>query len=66
MVGPWGALPVGLGASTTEVEDGIDGEPPGVRYRWVQQRSPLRLKKMLMAGPLGSAASRSSSVHHRG
>jgi hypothetical protein len=29
MVAPWGALPVGPTTSTTEVEEDIDGGPPG-------------------------------------
>jgi hypothetical protein len=37
MVGPLGALPVVLVASTTEVEDDVDGGPPGGCYQRVQQ-----------------------------
>jgi hypothetical protein len=29
MAGPLGVLPAGLVASTTEVEDDVDGRPPG-------------------------------------
>jgi hypothetical protein len=45
---------VGPAATTTDVEDDVDGGPPGARCRWVQQCPPLRLKKMPMVGPLGS------------
>jgi hypothetical protein len=45
---------VGPAATTTDVEDDVDGGPPGARCRWVQQCPPLRLKKMSMAGPLGA------------
>jgi hypothetical protein len=55
---------VGLAASTTEVEDDVDGGPPGWGYRWVWQRPPSRFKKTSMASPLGGAADRTNSVHH--
>jgi hypothetical protein len=35
MAGPWGALSTGPVASTTEVEDDVDGGPLGRRCRWV-------------------------------
>jgi hypothetical protein len=46
---------VGPGVSTTDVEDDIDGGPPGGCYRQVWQHPPPRLKKTLMVGPLGGA-----------
>jgi hypothetical protein len=54
IVPPLGALSVGPATSNTDVEDGIDGGPPGERFQWVWQHPPLRLKKTSMAGPLGA------------
>jgi hypothetical protein len=48
-------LLAGPAASTMEVEEDINGGPPGRRCRWVQQRLPPRLKKPSMAGPWGGA-----------
>jgi hypothetical protein len=51
--GPPGvALPTGPTTSTTEVEDDVDGKPPGGRCRWVWQEPPPRSKTTSMAGPL--------------
>jgi hypothetical protein len=56
---------VGPGVSTTDVEDDIDGGPPGGCYRQVWQHPPPRLKKTLMVGPLGGGtAGRSGNAHH--
>jgi hypothetical protein len=66
MASPLGVLLVGPTASTTEVEDDIDGRPPGGRCRWVQQRPTQRWKMMLMVGPLGGAVGGSNSVDHQG
>jgi hypothetical protein len=52
MAGPLGALSAGPTASTTDVEDDVDGGPLGGRCRWVRQRPPLWLKKASMVGPL--------------
>jgi hypothetical protein len=49
-------LPVGPAASTTDVEEDVDGRLPGGRYWRVQQRPPPRLKKTSMADHLGGAA----------
>jgi hypothetical protein len=54
MADPLGALSIGPAASTTNVEEDVDGGPPGGRYRWVRHRPPLRLKKMSMVTPLGA------------
>jgi hypothetical protein len=54
MEGPLGALSTGLTVSTTEVEDIVNGGPPGRRCRWVWQRPPPSLKTSLMAVPLGA------------
>jgi hypothetical protein len=54
MAGPRGVLSAGPVASTTEYEEDVDDGPLEGRYRWVRQRSPLRLKKTLMTGPLGA------------
>jgi hypothetical protein len=53
MEGPLGALSTGLTVSTTEVEDIVNGGPPGRRCRWVWQRPPPSLKTSSMAVPLG-------------
>jgi hypothetical protein len=63
---PPGVLPVGPVVSTTEVEDDVDGGPPGRHCRQVRQRPPWRLKKTSMAGPLGGATGGFDNVHHRG
>jgi hypothetical protein len=53
MAGPLGVLPAGLIVFAIEVEDGVDGGPPGGRCQWVRQRPPPRLKTMSMTGPWG-------------
>jgi hypothetical protein len=53
MAGPWGVLPAGLAASTTEVGDGVNGRPLGGRYRWVRQRPPLSFEDYVDGGPHG-------------
>jgi hypothetical protein len=52
--GPLGALPVGMAASTTEVEEDVDGRPPGGCYQWARQHPAPMFKMMSMAGPLGA------------
>jgi hypothetical protein len=51
--GPLGALPVGMAASTTEVEEDVDGRPPGGCYQWVRQNPAPMFKMTSMAGPWG-------------
>jgi hypothetical protein len=43
--------------ATIEVKEDVDGGPHGGFCRWVRQRPPPRLKKMLMAGRRGGALS---------
>jgi hypothetical protein len=64
MVWTLGALPAGPTASTTEVEDDINGGPPGGRCHWVWQHPPPSLKMMSMVAPLGGTTGGSGSVHH--
>jgi hypothetical protein len=64
MVGPLGALWAGLTASTTNVEDIINGGPTRGHCRLFRQRPPPRLKGTSMAGPLGSIVGGSGSIHH--
>jgi hypothetical protein len=64
MVGLLGALSAGLAASTTKVEDDIDGGPHGGCCWRVQQRPPPRLKTTSMAGPMEGVAGGFSSIHH--
>jgi hypothetical protein len=64
MAGPLGALLAGPAASATDVEDDIDGGPPGRCCRWVWQLPPPRLKMTSMVGPLEGAVGGSGSVHH--
>jgi hypothetical protein len=52
MSGPLGALPVGPTASTTEVEEDVDGRPHEGHCRLLRQRPPSMLKT-LMTAPLG-------------
>jgi hypothetical protein len=54
MAGPLGVLPVGLIVFAIEVEDGVDGGPPGGHCQWVRQRPLPRLKTTSMTGPLGA------------
>jgi hypothetical protein len=56
---------VGPVASTTEVEDDIDGGPPVGCCRQVRQRPPPSLKMTLMAGLLEDAAGGSGNIRHR-
>jgi hypothetical protein len=44
---------MGLAASTTNVEEHVDGGLHGGHCLQVRQRPPLRLKKMSTASPLG-------------
>jgi hypothetical protein len=71
MAGPLGVLPAGPAVVTTEVEEDIDGSPPG---RGVLPAGAAggsgsghhqSLKKTLMAGPMGGAVSRSDNGHQR-
>jgi hypothetical protein len=58
---PWGELSAGPTASTTEVEEDVDGKPPRGRCRRVRQRPPPMLKTTSMVGPLGALLAGSST-----
>jgi hypothetical protein len=49
-----GVLPVDPTVVTTEVEEDVDGGPPGGHCRWVHQQPPLSLKRTSMVDPLGA------------
>jgi hypothetical protein len=51
-VRPLGALSVGQAASTTKIEEDIDGEPPQGHCRRVRQHPPPMLKTTSTADPL--------------
>jgi hypothetical protein len=53
MAGHLGVLSVFPAAITTEVEDDVDGGPPGGCSRYFRQRPPPKLKMTSMVGPLG-------------
>jgi hypothetical protein len=57
MAGSLGALPAGPAASTTEVEEDVNGGPPRRCYRWVRQRPPPMLKMSMAPLPAGPAGS---------
>jgi hypothetical protein len=56
-------LLVGPVAATTEVEEDIDGEPPGGCCWRVWQRPTSKLKETSMALPLEGATGGSNSNH---
>jgi hypothetical protein len=49
-------------ASTTKVEEDVDGRPPRGRYRWVRQHPPPMLKMTSMAGPWGVLSTAAAST----
>jgi hypothetical protein len=63
MVGPLGALLVGLAASTTEVGYDVDGGPLGA-LPVGPIASTTKVEDDINVGPLGGTAGASDSVHH--
>jgi hypothetical protein len=62
MAAPLGGAGRSPTAATTEAEEDVDGGALGVLTDCL---APPKLKKTLMAGPLGGAAGMSASNHHR-
>jgi hypothetical protein len=57
---------VGLAASTTNVEDDIDGGSPRGALSVGPAASTTDVEDDVDGGPLGGATSGSDSIHHRG
>jgi hypothetical protein len=53
MAAPLGVLPVGLAASTIEVEEDVDGGAPRRHCRWVQQSPPRSFEDDVDGRPYG-------------